>query len=246
MHKEWDLPNPLQDNFPLSCLMRGARRQLGDHQQSKRPITPHLLKSIHANLDLTSPIDANVWAICLVLFYGLLRKASVLPSSANPHGARCLCRQDVRYHPWGVTLLIRYTKTIQFQERHLEIPLPRMPGSIWCPVRALTHAMQFTPSAPDPSPAFLIPGRPYAAVTGHQFNHRIQEALSQAGLSATGITPHSWRRVGAQLAFSLGISTETIRMLGDWRSSAYLRYIDSDKAKIFQGIQVFQSHLQAV
>ncbi len=244
LHLEWDLPNPLQGHFNLTCLLRGARRHLGDCLQPKRPITPELLKLIYSNLDLTSPIDANVWAISLIMFYGLLRKASVLPRSPTPTGDRHLCRQDVRFYPWGVVLVIRSTKTIQFQERQLEIPLPGMSGSMWCPVRALTRAMLFTPTAPGPSPAFLLPGRSTpAAVTGRLFDHRIRETLSREGCDPAGIMPHSWRRGGAQFAFSLGLSSETIRMLGDWRSSAYLRYLDTDKNKLFLAIQQFQQNL---
>ncbi len=36
------------------------------------------MKVIHNQLDLTTPLDGNVWAICICIFYGLLRKTHVL------------------------------------------------------------------------------------------------------------------------------------------------------------------------
>ncbi len=244
MHLEWDLPNPLQHNFRLSSLLRGARRHLGDYQRQKRPITPELMKVIYTQLNLTTPLDANVWAICLCMFYGLLRKASVLPNTPHDTSNRALCRKDVRFHTWGVTLIIRATKTIQFQERCLEIPLPRVTTAMWCPVSALLNAFRYTATAPDTSPAFLLPGvQTGHIVTGRMFDLRVRRCLAAAGLEAANITPHSWRRGGAQFAYAVGLNAETIRMLGDWRSSAYLRYLDTHQPQLRHAITCMQRHI---
>ena len=42
----------------------------------KLPITPDILCLILSKLNMSSSIDANVWAACLLMFFGLLRKVT--------------------------------------------------------------------------------------------------------------------------------------------------------------------------
>lgn len=217
MHLEMDLPNPMMGNFHLSSVLRGMRRKLGDSSQSKHPITPNDLKAIRSQLDQHSPIDLQVWAIALVLFFGLLRKASVLPTASTVHDtSRILTRDDVTFHQWGAMLTVRTTKTIQFQERALQIPLPRMQGHMFCPVNALLRAFAVTPRTPPGAPAFLIPAKPKPIpVSGRLFVSRVKELLTRAGMDTAQISGHSFRRGGATWAYTVGLPAETIRALGD-------------------------------
>ncbi len=116
MHLEWELPNPLPD-FKIQSTMCGIQRALGDAVTKKLPITPAILRHILSQLNMSSCSDANVWASCLALFFGFLRKASVLPPSQTssrptplPH------RSDVTFASHGASIIIRHTKTIQFQQ----------------------------------------------------------------------------------------------------------------------------------
>ena len=122
MHLEWGIANPLAKDFQLQCTLRGIRRTLGDTVNKKLPITPDILLVILSQLDTTTTVDANVWAVCLTLFFGFLRKASVLPPTpkhVKPHSH--LSRQDIVFSDLGITITVRHTKTIQFQERTLTI-----------------------------------------------------------------------------------------------------------------------------
>ena len=80
LHLEWDLPDPLLDNFRLRCVMQGIRRDVGDFVCRKLPMTPCLLRQVLSQLDLSRPLDILVWAACLVLFYTTLRRSNLLPS----------------------------------------------------------------------------------------------------------------------------------------------------------------------
>jgi hypothetical protein len=53
-------------------------------QWRKKPITPELLCKILASLDMSVSLDAIMWAVCLTMFYGLLRKSNVLPDTLDP------------------------------------------------------------------------------------------------------------------------------------------------------------------
>ena len=246
MHLEWDLPNPLQDNYHLRGTLRGMRRSMGDTTHPKLPITPPLLRSILAHLDMSSPLDANVWGVCLLLFYGLLRKASVLPNTGNKNldMEKILCRDDVIFHSWGMMVSIRTTKTIQFKERSLSIPFPRHQNSDLCPVQAVVHAFSNVPQPSARSPAFVLPGHPKPSpLTGPMFVNRIRHCLRIANVDSSKFGGHSLRRGGASFLYEAGVPTETIRALGDWRSSAYLKYITISSNTLFTAIKTMQNHL---
>jgi hypothetical protein len=50
-------------------------------------------------------------------------------------------------------------------------------------------------------------------------------ALARAGLASVQITPHSFRIGAATLAAAQGKSSEQIRVMGRWKTTAYSRYI---------------------
>jgi len=156
LHKEFGLPNPLQQNWQLSSLLTGIKRTLGSPPRQTLPITIDLLQKLYTLLNLNSSMDASFWAICLVAFFGMFRKSHLLPSSETSFDpTKQLTKADFAFTQWGMLITIRWSKTIQFRERVVEIPLPRIPGSALCPVKATFHAFRFTCSSPSNSPAFL-------------------------------------------------------------------------------------------
>lgn len=78
MHAEWNLANPLENNYTLTCTLKGIRRHLRDNVARKKPFTPQLLHVILAKLDFTKSLYATIWAACLVMFYGLLPRSNVM------------------------------------------------------------------------------------------------------------------------------------------------------------------------
>ena len=242
MHLEWDLPNPLENNFHIQHVLRGVRRNIGDCVTQKLPITPAMLHRIRNTLDLSQARDANVWAICLVLFFGLLRKSSVLPVSRSLLSpSRVLTRSDITFSSAGMCLRIRNTKTIQHGERVLTLPMPMMVGHALCPVQATFNAFKFCPQVPATQPAFcVLPGVP---ITGPSFDARLRSCLATAGFQPSRYSGHSLRRAGATWCFQVGVPAETIRALGDWRSSCYLQYISMNNNTIFNAVRSMQQAL---
>ncbi len=80
MHLEWGL-DPPPPPTGVQPTMRGIRRALREAERKKLPITSCLLHQILSHLNMCYFCEANVWAVCLVLFFGLLCKVSVLPAS---------------------------------------------------------------------------------------------------------------------------------------------------------------------
>ena len=131
------------------------------------------------------------------------------------------------FFPWGVVISVRWSKTIQFQERVVSIPLPRVPGSIFCPVAAISHAFSFTVGAPAHSQAFLwvAPSLHLREFSYGLFMSKLRACLILCGLPGKDFGSHSFRRGGASFAFSVGVPVELIKLLGDWKSNAVLLYL---------------------
>ena len=117
------------DNYSISCLLRGIRRFLGDTPHEKEPITPAILIRILSQLDLSQPEDSVLWASCLVMFFALLGRATVLSPSEGHIPSKHLYRNDFTFHPLGMMIHIIWIKTIQSNEKCFDIPIARFTGN---------------------------------------------------------------------------------------------------------------------
>lgn len=76
------------------------------------------------------------------------------------------------------------------------------------------------------APAFVdCRKRGTVPLTGSVFNDYLKRVANKAGLTEN-LSSHSFRRGSATWALSCGIPGEVVKLLGDWRSTAYLAYVD--------------------
>ena len=134
--KVWD------SHYRFQLVLRGAKRYLGVAPTRKHPITPELLLQVYPLFTLDTPLHAAMWALFLVAFFTFLRKSNLVPDAPNCISSKVPLRSDLVFTSQGATLHIRASKTIQYQQRSLSIPLPRIPGSPLCPVTALRHHLR--------------------------------------------------------------------------------------------------------
>ena len=226
LHLDAGLENPLSDNFALANLKRGIARELGSPPDQKLPITCKILSEIHDQLCFLLPKDIVFWAACMVGFFGLLRKKTLLPQTSNNHGDSCLLRSDfVMLDVNSFVLNVRKTKTIQCSERVLVLPYVSSPGSKLCPVSAMKDLLYVAPREGHlPLFSYKTNGT-FASWTHSSFTTKLKQCISNAGYNATKYSGHSFRRGGATLGFELGMSIPEIKVRGDWRSSAVNEYI---------------------
>ncbi|XP_078613489.1 uncharacterized protein LOC144883111 [Branchiostoma floridae x Branchiostoma japonicum] len=228
LHKEFGLPNPTLQNWQLHTVLRGIRRFKGDTPRRKLPITPTILLGILSTLDLSLSVDATFWAACLVAFFCLFRKANLVPSSKNAFSAsKHLSRCDFKLSAWGFTVTCRFSKTIQFGERLLEIPLPAIPGSPLCPCAALTLAFSKTRGALPDQSAFLYsePTGSLTPLTYPKFLRKLRSSLSALGFKPSLYAGHSFRRGGASYLLECGVPLDLIKIMGDWKSDSVFVYL---------------------
>ena len=230
---------PLANNYKLSCVLRGIRRHIGDRPHRKTPLTPQLLLQFLSCLDLSGLADCALWTAMLLAFYGLLRIGSMLCGSLQCDHSRHVTLADVQLHCEDIDITVRVTKTIQFAERTLVIPSPRVPGNVLCPSQALTLYLQRA-TLPRPlgeSPLSLFVTSPSGKpLTAPAFASRVRDLALLTGNADSVLAGHSFRRGGACLAYQLGIPVDTIRSLGDWASNAYTAYVLPERPLVANAI----------
>ena len=211
----------LQD-YDVYLAKRAVRRIMGDYVARKEPITVEILVQLFSKFDFNNHLHVRMLALFLVAFFSFLRISNLVPLAL---------------------LRITHTKTIQFRERQLEIPLPCIPGSPLCPVTALKQYLASV-QLPPRSPLFVCKTQDaYSPILAHQYNAFIKASLSAIGFNPAHYSSHSFRRGGATFAFSRDAPTAFIKAQGDCKSDAYLVYLTLSTANKFRILNSITSRL---
>ena len=188
-------------------------------------------------------------AAFLVAFFSFLRISNLVPykfSDLVSDKPYFLKRSDVSFIASGAVLRVHRTKTIQFHQRVLEIPLPVIPNSILCPVSALKSYLSLVP-APHDAPLYVVQeGSGIKPILASHFNRFLKSCVRAAGFNPNHFSSRSFRQGGATFAFSCGAPTEFIKAQGDWQSDAYLIYLKlstQKKLDILHAISTRLSHI---
>ena len=67
---------------------------------------------------------------------------------------------------------------------------------------------------------------PFAPAIQSRFKPLLIHSFRVFWLDPSEFSPHSFRRGGATLAFDCGLPAVLIKLQGDWRSDAYLVYLE--------------------
>ena len=218
----------------------------------KLPITPRILADIFTLLDFSTSLDVVFWAVCLVAFFTFFRKSNLLapgPSPACFDPERHLSRHHISLSEGGAVVQVNWSKTIQFSERVLRIPLPVIHNCVLCPSRALWLSLKLSDTSDQAVSAFRYRsatgvvdltysvflaclrgclGQLGVDVTSYSvFLTRLRGCLGQLGVDVTSYSGHSFRRGGAPFTLECGVPSELIQAQGDWRSDVYLSYLDT-------------------
>ena len=136
-------------------------------------------------------------------FFSFFRKSNLLvPSLAAFDPQKHLCQSDVTLEASGAVISVRWSKTIQFRQRNIHIPLPHIPGSPFCPSNALYLCLHMVQRLTTPYPLFFY--RTPAGVkplTHSEFMTQLRSCLYQLGFDSALYSGHSLRKVGASFAF---------------------------------------------
>jgi len=252
---------------PAVCrVLEGVRRiNGGGPTQRKAPILPWMLEEWAGPgfLDIAAS-DAGLatFTAMVFAFFGFFRKSTVAVAGgagssdaaaalADPPDLfqrRVLRRCDIRIDlvNYCVWVTLRWTKTIQGLERALVVPLAGRAGSILDPVALYSRLLARLPSSPD-THAFAVPaaGGGLRPLSHRVFVAAIKRLAALSGLDPAEYAGHSFRRGGASCAFAAGVCGELVQAHGDWRSDAYLAYLELSDAQRLEVSRAMQRALSS-
>lgn len=219
LHEYLGFPAVAKNAYLIKCTMRGAHRLLGDSVLTADPLLPEDFILLYRQMDFSNLTDLVFWSALVLMYRCLLRKGHV---TASPHN---ILRSHLEFTTYGACLTITSSKTIQFRERVVQVPIVKSHGSVLCPVRWLCKYLARVRVNPG-SPLFVMPksSRP---MTYAYFSGRLKRAIQDAGLVGR-YTSHSLRRGAATYLSRLGLPLHDIKLFGDWRSLSVLLYLSGD------------------
>ena len=202
----------------LKTLINGFKR-LSDHVPRRAPaLSTKTLKKV---IDLLSALSVEGQVAASSLLFGtcsFLRQSNFLGTQwlyDNPHMVR---RCDVKIEKHTMWINVMSTKTLA-RAKAVSIPIPRIHGSKYCPVKSCVLAMQLVKGSPE-DPIFLSPYT-QAPMTAARVTALLRLALHvMKHPAATSATVHSTRRSGAQICAKAGATQEDVETHGTWASRA--------------------------
>ena len=225
------------DSVQLQLVVRGLDRLNSRVPRRALPITPQILAAVHARLDHTNPTHVTLWALFLFAFFTFARKSNLVPNKwPAPPRSHYITRGDIHFVHGALVATFRSSKTNQFADRVHVVPLLPWAGSILCPVKAFQRMLELVP-APPTLPAFVYrtSSGNLRPITYPVLTSFLKGLIAKLGLDPKGYSSHSFRRGGATWAFKSKVPAELIKATGDWKSSAYLLYLDlsfQDKLRV--------------
>ena len=233
---------PWKQRYPVYSAMMGLKRLTGEEAHRKLAVTPKMLlqfatlmKNIVFNVLFN---DVMIWGAMMVAFFGLFRKDNITVGKQSAFNPRAnLSVGDFSIDEDGIVWVkVGHSKTIQFGERKHYVPFVPMPGHPLCPVAAIMRvlALHKRLGSTKQSPMFLwkSPGTgKVGPMTHNVFVTAFKSLVKGIGLDWNLFSGHSFRRGGATYCFNLGVDPNLIKMLGDWKSDAYLMYEETSVAR---------------
>lgn len=210
----------LRMDFGIELTLLALQRILGDSPKGKEELYPGELIQVKKCVNLSSYVEESSWLGVLFLYRTMLRKSHVF---SGEFGENLLCRKDLKFTEWGVIVTVRHTKTIQYRQRTLEIPLCMDDGPL-CVIKLLRSYLKKYP-ARDTDPILCrVVGTKLEVINYTTALKLLKTWCLQAKVNKD-IGMHSLRRGAATLMALAGFPLEDIKQRGDWKSMSVLQYL---------------------
>ena len=223
--KMYDESLDLRRDYGVLLLLKGFKRLKGDLSSPKDPLLPDDLKEIHKVVDFDDSTHFTVWIIIVLAFRTLLRKSHFV-SSTDEDAEHLLRVGDVTFEEWGCKINIDSSKTIQFGERVLSLPVS------WSnpPLCAASLLKDYLQKFPRPNSEFLF--TLYRASLPKPVPYPLALNCLKGWCAKAKIDKdvgfHSLRRGAASYMHQLKIELVSIQRAGDWKTLCVLKYLTVD------------------
>lgn len=227
LHNLIGLPVPTQDAFLQKRIIAGIKNRLKNPVKQAVAVTPEMLRRISAVVDFKDNTEMVAWVAILMGFHCLLRSSNLVPASKKAFDpSKNLTRQDFRMHGQVLLVHIKWTKTLQYREKKLLIPVIPFVQDDISALRWFNYMIAKIPAPPD-APAFSIPmGDRLQPLTYSQLSRLLHKWAVLAHINSKTLTSHCLRRGGASWLSERGVPDSIVQAIGDWRTVAFKKYID--------------------
>lgn len=237
---------PEVSGYVHQAVLRGLKARHSAPVKKATPIDPFVFRLIKPFVNFKDPLELVCWVALLMGFHLLLRASNITSASRkhfNP--SENLVRQDFRMHKNVMLVHIRWSKTLQYQERKLLIPVIPFVDSDLSAVEWFNYMIKLIPAEPT-SPAFAVPtktkfGIKLMPLSYSQMSRLLKKWTGLAGLDGS-FTTHCLRRGGACWLKKNKVHDSVIQALGDWRTQTFLQYIDSALSTRMDAMIEFAGH----
>ena len=188
------------------------------------PLTTTQLLHMYRLVSLDDNLSHAMWCGIVLSFRTLLRKSNLVPETYADVG-HVLTRGDVTFTKDGMLLRVRSSKTIQYRERVLEIPVLAIPGSPFCVVSLLKEHFARYPMLEDSYLLYRSTAGGAKPILYRELLDYLKRLVKGIGLNPADVGLHSLRRSGCAFLHSIRVPLEDIKCVGDWRSLAVLSYL---------------------
>ena len=226
-------------------LMKGLKTQDDGPVKQTAHMDHQVLKSLFKYVDLTSELEEVAWTAILVGFSLVLRITNLGPVSRTKFDAKSnLLRSDYVIRKNIPTIGIRWSKTNQYRNRTNWSPLIPSSDKEICPIWWINNMCKIIPASDD-EPLFLVREKgerlPLAA---SQIRRLLKKWCKSASVDHKKFTPHCLRRGGLNWAHKADLTGESLKVLGDWSTQVYNKYLDLDFAERVRSGQKMQQFIE--
>ena len=151
-HKLLGLPAPDTGEFLTRLVLKGIRLTLAKPLKQALPVNPKILNAMFCHVKVTEQEQMVAWTVLLYGFHMLLRKSNlVLDTQKEFDLERQLARRNICLANNAVLVNIEWSKTLQFKEKVLSVPLIPIDNKVLCPVFWTWKLVKTVPARPhDP------------------------------------------------------------------------------------------------
>ncbi len=213
------------DSFEVVLMVRSVRLTMRNVPYRRPPVTIQMLSNMCRTCDSYGRAGLVIKFALQLAFFAFLRASNLCaPTSKSFDNTRHFVRSDVSVNTKGLTLQLKWSKTLQIANQPLQIPVPRVQDRNIDVVRTFEQLKRQIPTERD-APLFSLPGGGHLTLL--QLRKAYRTLLTKNGYSNTTYTLHSLRRGGATACYDHGAKELDIQRQGVWATSCYKNYISN-------------------
>ena len=221
---------PARRGVKFYRCISGIRQALRHKVKRAEPMTNELLEKILKVVKLHDDKEFATWVTMLSCYCLMVRKSNLVPLSQVHDMVHNVTRSDIRYDAGVMVIVIRWSKTNQFGDDPMKIPIIADKTNELCPVHWILHLTQRIPAHRDQNLfCYHKQGKGLVPVTYRNLMEYMRKWLKLVGVQEpTRFSSHSLRRGACTTAFDLQIGETAIMRMGFWKSQCYKNYIQDD------------------